>query len=160
MHTTRNDLPQKTRARIEKLLNARLAEALDLAAQVKQAHWNVKGPNFIGLHELFDKVAEEIEGHSDEIAERAVQLGAQVHGTIRAAAKASSLKEYPLDIVSGADHVDALSDALAAFGKLAREAIDTAGDAGDADTADLFTQVSRSIDKSLWMIEAHGQSKK
>jgi starvation-inducible DNA-binding protein len=157
-HDTRNDLPRKTREKMAELLGDRLADALDLRSQLKQAHWNVKGPNFIGLHKLFDDVVESVDEYSDEIAERAVQLGAVVVGTVRAAAKRTSMKEYPLDIADGRDHVEAVADALAAFGKAARAAIDTADKAGDKDTADLFTEVSRGIDKHLWMVEAHGQA--
>jgi len=141
------------------LLNQRLADVLDLGLQAKQAHWNVKGPNFIGLHELFDKVAEELEDLTDEIAERAVELGGVAHGTIQIVSKSSELPAYPLDITSGKEHVAALSSALATFGAATRVAIDTATKGGDADTADLFTGVSRGVDKLLWMVEAHSQAK-
>ncbi len=159
MHSTRNDLPQNTRKSVVSLLNARLADAIDLASQVKQAHWNVKGPHFIGLHKLFDEVHDALEGAVDNIAERAVQLGGTALGTVRVAAKASSLKEYPHDIIEGSAHVAALSDALAAFGKSVREAINQADEFGDKDTSDLFTGVSREVDKYLWFVEAHGQAK-
>ncbi len=157
-HETRNDLTRDTREKMADLLGDRLADILDLRSQLKQAHWNVKGPNFIGLHKLFDEVVESVDEHADEIAERAVQLGAVVVGTVRTAAKRSSLKEYPLDIAKGRDHVGAVADVLAAFGKSARAAIEAADKASDKDTADLFTQVSREIDKHLWMVEAHGQA--
>jgi starvation-inducible DNA-binding protein len=137
------------------LLNARLADAVDLYSQLKQAHWNVKGPTFIALHELFDKLAEEVEDAVDTIAERSVQLGGTAMGTARLAAEHSSLMEYPHDITSGADHVAAVSGALAAFGAAVRAAIDAASEAGDMDTADLFTQVSREADKQLWFVESH-----
>lgn len=159
MFPTRNDLPKAVRTKVIALLNDGLADAVDLLTQVKQAHWNVKGPNFIGLHELFDKVYDAVEESVDTIAERAVQLGGVAMGTARMAAKNSTIKEYPANIADGADHIAALSDRLAAFGKVIREAIDQADDIGDADTADLFTGVSRSIDKYLWFIEAHGQAK-
>ncbi len=159
MHKTKNDLSAETRKKIIKLLNARLADAIDLSTQTKQAHWNVKGPNFIGLHKLFDEVHEVIDGTVDEIAERAVQLGGTVHGTAHTVAKDSSLKPYPLDIYSGKDHVEALSSALAAFGKNIRKAIDEADKLGDNDTADLFTSVSRKADQYLWFVEAHVQEK-
>ena len=159
MHKTRNDLSSSTRKKVVELLNARLADAIDLSLQAKQAHWNVKGPQFIGLHELFDKIHDAVDDAVDEIAERAVQLGGTVRGTARAVAKASSLKEYPHDIFTCKDHVSALSDALAKFGKHVRAAIDSADDLGDADTADLFTGVSRTIDKYLWFVEAHEQEK-
>jgi starvation-inducible DNA-binding protein len=141
------------------LLNRQLADALDLGLQAKQAHWNVKGPHFIGLHELFDKVAEELEEFTDDIAERAVELGGVALGTIQIVSRDSRLKAYPLNLVSGREHVAALSGALAQFGTTTRSAIDTAAKAGDADTADLFTEVSRGVDKLLWFVEAHTQAK-
>ena len=156
---TQNDLPKKVRSKVIELLNRNLAEILDLGLQAKQAHWNVKGPHFIGLHELFDKVAEELEEFTDDIAERAVELGGVALGTIQIVAKHSRLDAYPLNIASGKEHVAALSGALAKFGASTRTAIDTASKAGDADTADLFTEVSRGVDKLLWMVEAHTQSK-
>jgi len=158
LHKTQNDLAESVRQKSVNLLNARLADVIDLGLQVKQAHWNVKGPHFIGLHELFDKVAEEIEEHIDDIAERGVQLGGVALGTVQVVSKATSLAPYPLDIASGKAHVAALSAALAKFAAAARAAIDTAADFGDADTSDLFTGVSRGVDKVLWMVEAHGQS--
>jgi starvation-inducible DNA-binding protein len=160
MFKTKNDLPETVRVKVIELLNARLADCKDLQTQTKQAHWNVKGPNFIGLHELFDKINEEIDEYVDEIAERAVQLGGVAEGTARAVAKRSTLPEYPLNIADGRAHVDALSSALAAFGKVARKAIDESNDFGDLDTADLFTEVSRGIDKWLWFVEAHLQAER
>jgi starvation-inducible DNA-binding protein len=159
MYKTKNDLSKKTRESVVKELNARLADSVDLMMQAKQAHWNVKGPQFIALHELFDKVVESSEEWIDDIAERAVALGGTAYGTIRVAAKRSTLKEYPLDISAGADHVEALSAALAAYGKEIRAAIDATDKVGDADTADLFTGISRDVDKYLWFVEAHGQGK-
>jgi starvation-inducible DNA-binding protein len=159
LHPTRNDLREKTRRATIELLNQELTDVLDLGLQAKQAHWNVKGPHFIGLHELFDKVAEELEEFTDDIAERAVELGGVALGTVQIVAKHSRLKAYPLDLASGKDHVAALSGALARFGTTTRAAIDTAAKAGDADTADLFTEVSRGLDKLLWMVEAHMQAK-
>jgi starvation-inducible DNA-binding protein len=157
MFKTKNDLPEATRVKAVELLNARLADCIDLQTQTKQAHWNVKGPNFIALHELFDKINEEVGDYVDLIAERAVQLGGAVEGTARAVAARSSLAEYPLTITSGPEHVAALAGALAAFGKQARQGITQADELGDADTADIFTEVSRGIDKWLWMVEAHLQ---
>jgi starvation-inducible DNA-binding protein len=157
---TKNDLTEAVRAKVIDLLNARLADCIDLQTQTKQAHWNVKGPNFIGLHELFDKVHSEVSEYVDEIAERAVQLGGVAHGTARTVAKQSTLTEYPAGAVDGRSHVDALSTALAAFGKTARKAIDESNDLGDLDTADLFTEVSRGIDKWLWFVEAHLQAER
>lgn len=159
LHKTQNNLGEKTRRKAIELLNQHLADVLDLGLQAKQAHWNVKGPHFIGLHELFDKVAEELEGFTDDIAERAVELGGVALGTMQIVAKHSRLDAYPLNIASGKEHVAALSGALAKFGASTRTAIDTASKAVDADTADLFTEVSRGVDKLLWMVEAHAQSK-
>src|SRR5215468_6949337 len=160
MFKTKNDLSETIRVQAIELLNARLADAIDLQTQTKQAHWNVKGPNFIALHELFDKVNEDVEDYVDDIAERAVQLGGVAEGTARIAAKKSSLSEYPLHVADGRGHVEALSSALAAFGKSARKAIGDANDLGDLDTADLFTEVSRGIDKWLWFVEAHLQAER
>jgi starvation-inducible DNA-binding protein len=152
---TANDLPRSVRTRMMALLQSQLADAIDLHYQAKQAHWNVKGPSFMTLHELFDKVAETADAHVDLIAERIVQLGGVAEGTVRAAAKGSSLAEYPKGISAGLDHCKALTKAMAAFGKAIRAAIDAAAEAGDAGTADLFTEVSRDNDKNLWFVEAH-----
>jgi starvation-inducible DNA-binding protein len=159
MFKTKNDLSEVIRVKAVELLNARLADAIDLQTQIKQAHWNVKGPNFIALHELFDKINEEVEDYVDDIAERAVQLGGVAEGTARMVAKRSSLSEYP-NAVDGRSHVEALSSVLAAFGKAVRKAIDQANELGDLDTADLFTEVSRGIDKWLWFVEAHLQAER
>jgi starvation-inducible DNA-binding protein len=158
MHNTRIDLSPKTRARVIDLLNARLADALDLQMQAKQAHWNVKGPNFIGLHELFDRLAEDLEGNIDDMAERIVALGGIAHGTVQAVASQTRLDPYPVDIADGRAHVDALAAAYAKVARSVRKAIDEADKAKDADTADLFTGVSRALDKNLWLLEAHLQA--
>ena len=156
MFTTRNDIARSNRKKVIALLNARLADGVDLYSQIKQAHWNVKGPHFIGLHELFDDVAEVVEKYIDELAERAVQLGGVAQGTIRMAVTASSLPEFPTSTGWEAQ-LHAVADRLAAFGKSVRAAVDEAEDNKDKDTADLFTDVSRDIDKALWMVEAHVQ---
>jgi starvation-inducible DNA-binding protein len=155
MFNTQNDLPLATRTRAIELLNARLADAIDLGTQTKHAHWNVKGPNFIALHELFDKVAETIEDQIDTLAERVTALGGTARGTLAAASRATSLKPYPEDISDGMSHVKALSAVVAEFGKKARAAIEESAEFGDADTSDLFTEVSRETDKNLWLLEAH-----
>jgi len=160
MFDTRNDLPANTRTRVIELLNARLADAIDLGAQTKHAHWNVKGPNFIALHELFDKIAESVEDQIDTLAERVTALGGRAHGTIASVARSSSLKPYPEDISEGMAHVDALSAALADYGAKIRAGIDAADKLGDADTADLFTGISRETDKYLWFLEAHLHAKR
>lgn len=158
LHPTRIDIPGNTRAAMVDLLNARLADAVDLAGQMKQAHWNVKGPAFIALHELFDTVHNAVQAHVDDIAERITALGGTARGTAAVAASASILPEYPLDIHSGGEHVDAVGTALAAFGKGVRAGIASAEEVGDADTEDLFIGISRDIDKNLWLVEAHAQS--
>jgi starvation-inducible DNA-binding protein len=160
MFDTRNDLPARVREQVAELLNARLADAIDLGAQSKYAHWNVKGPNFIALHELFDKVAESIEEQIDTIAERITALGGRAHGTIAAVARTSSVRPYPEEIVEGLAHVEALSGALADYGAKLRGAIESADRLGDADTADLFTGISRETDKYLWFLEAHLHAKR
>jgi starvation-inducible DNA-binding protein len=160
MFDTRNDLPANTRTKVVELLNARLADAIDLGAQTKHAHWNVKGPHFIALHELFDKVAENVEDQIDTIAERITALGGRAYGTIASVARATSLKPYPEAVSEGLEHVDALSAALADFGAKVRAGIDAADKLGDADTADLFTAVSRETDKNLWFLEAHLHGKR
>jgi starvation-inducible DNA-binding protein len=160
MYDTRNDLPAAVRNSVVSLLNSRLADAIDLGTQAKQAHWNVKGPNFIALHELFDQVAEHIEDHVDSLAERITALGGIAHGTIAAVSRTSTLTPYPDDISDGLAHVDALSSAVADFGAKVRKAIDESARAGDADTSDLFTGMSRDIDKDLWFLEAHLHTKR
>jgi starvation-inducible DNA-binding protein len=160
MYETLNDLSKASRVELNELLNQRLADAVDLQTQVKQAHWNVKGPHFIGLHKLFDEIYESVGEYVDVMAERVVQLGGIAEGTARVAASRSRLEEYPLDIADGTLHVQALSKALATFGHEVRTAIDEADDLDDADTSDLFTEVSRGIDKWLWMVEAHLQADK
>ena len=158
MHPTRIDIPENARAALAGLLNARLADAVDLATQMKQAHWNVKGPNFIALHELFDAIHGRMLTHVDDLAERITALGGTAEGTARAAADGSTLPAYPLDVTDGAAHVEAVSTALAAFGKNLRAAIAEAAGIGDADTEDLFIGISRDVDKDLWLVEAHAQT--
>ncbi len=158
MHKTKIDLPKGKREKVIEILNQRLADAIDLKSQAKQAHWNVKGMSFIALHELFDQVATEIEAHVDTLAERITALGGTALGTVRVAAQKSSLNEYPHEIFEGSAHVEALSSALADFGAKVRRNIDETAELGDADTSDIFTEISRSIDKLLWLVEAHNQA--
>lgn len=154
---TKNDLARETRVEVIALLNQRLAEAIDLQTQCKQAHWNVKGPAFIALHKLFDEINEVVEGYVDEIAERVVQLGGIAEGTVGAVEEHSKLPDYPLALSTGAEHVAALSDALAAFGRAVRIGIEEMNELEDAGTADLLTGISRGVDKWLWFVEAHQQ---
>ncbi|MEM1059086.1 MAG: DNA starvation/stationary phase protection protein Dps [Verrucomicrobiota bacterium] len=155
MLVTQNDLPAENRKKLVEVLNQSLADLKDLQTQLKQAHWNVKGQGFIALHELFDEINGEVIGHIDTIAERAVQLGGIALGTARVVASRSQLPEYPLNISESADHVDALSHAIAVAAKAMRQNIAKTGDLGDADTEDIFTEVSRGLDKNLWFVEAH-----
>jgi starvation-inducible DNA-binding protein len=156
-YATKIDLSAETRSKVVALLNQQLADTFDLFSQIKQAHWNVKGMHFIALHELFDKLAEETEDYVDDIAERATALGGVAIGTARAAAKVSRLAEFPLEGVHGKAAVEALVERYAALAASTRKAIETASSLGDADTSDLFTGVSRGLDKSLWFLEAHLQ---
>jgi starvation-inducible DNA-binding protein len=157
LYRTKNDLPEAARREAVELLNQRLADCIDLQTQCKQAHWNVKGPAFIALHKLFDEVNEDVEEYVDLIAERVVQLGGIAEGTVGIVAKRSSLVDYPLALSSGSEHVAALSDALAMFGRTARVGIEEMNELEDADSADILTEISRGIDKWLWFVEAHQQ---
>jgi starvation-inducible DNA-binding protein len=157
LYPTKNDLPEAARREAVELLNQRLADCIDLQTQCKQAHWNVKGPAFIALHKLFDEVNEDVEEYVDLIAERVVQLGGIAEGTVGIVAKRSSLIDYPLALSSGSEHVAALSDALAMFGRTARVGIEEMNELEDADSADILTEVSRGVDKWLWFVEAHQQ---
>lgn len=157
MFDTRNDLALTTRHSIIGMLNAHLADAIDLERQAKQAHWNVKGPDFVGLHELFDRVASQAREYADEIAERAVALGGTARGTVQVAAGESRLPDYPLVVGDWRTHVASMQEALATFGRAVRRGIGDTEALGDAGTADLLTEVSRGADKLLWMVEAHVQ---
>ncbi len=155
---TKNDLPEAARVEAIGLLNQRLADAIDLQTQCKQAHWNVKGPTFIALHKLFDDINEDVEEYVDLLAERVVQLGGVAEGTASVVAERSTLIDYPLALSTGAEHVAALSDALAAFGRTARTGIEEMNALEDADSADILTEISRGADKWLWFVEAHQQA--
>jgi starvation-inducible DNA-binding protein len=143
-----------------KLLNASLADAIDLSLQAKQAHWNVKGPHFIALHPLFDQVVDMALEHRDNLAERAVQLGGIAEGRLQQVAKASCLKPYPDDAIEGMAVVTALAAALGAYANATRVALKESDALGDPSTADLYTESSRAADKLLWFLEAHLQSAK
>jgi len=157
LYPTKNDLPEASRAEAVALLNQRLADCIDLQAQCKQAHWNVKGPTFIALHKLFDEITEDVQEYADLLAERVVQLGGIAEGTVGVVAERSTLVDYPLGLSTGAEHVAALSDALAMFGRTVRVGIDEMNDLQDADSADILTEISRGVDKWLWFVEAHQQ---
>jgi starvation-inducible DNA-binding protein len=155
---TRNDLPQETRDAMVALLNQQLADTFDLYSQAKQAHWNVKGKDFFQLHELFDEIANAVLPHVDTIAERATALGGIATGTVRMASEATRLPEYPLDATDGLKHIECVADRLSNLATTTRAAIDQSADAGDLDTSDLFTDLSRDLDKYLWFVEAHIQA--
>jgi len=155
LHPTKNDLPARTRSAMTELLNARLADAIDLSLQLKHAHWNVRGSTFLQLHELFDKLHAEVLVHVDDLAERCAQLGATAQGLLPAVARGSSLPAYPVNARTPVAHLRGVQESLAAFAKSVRAAINTADEAGDKDTADLFTGISRGADKALWFVEAH-----
>src|ERR1700722_9119892 len=159
MYKTKIDLPEKTRRNVIVILNDRLADAIDLQSQIKHAHWNVKGPQFIALHELFDKISDVVLEHIDEIAERVTSLGGSAEGTVAVAAKRSKLKNYPLSITAGKDHLFYLSTQLSAYGKAVREAVAATEELGEGGPADPFTGISRDVDKYLWFLEAHLQEK-
>ena len=160
MQKTHNTLPEKIRIQSVELLNLNLAAAIDLHAQMKQAHWNVRGPGFIAIHELFDRVSAQVEDFSDLIAERAGGLGGTANGTIQSAVKRSFLIPYPLGIADELQHLFAVSGALAAFGEAIREAIEKSTAIEDPTTADLFTEISRGVDQQLWFVESHLSPKK
>ncbi|AFZ55318.1 DNA starvation/stationary phase protection protein Dps [Cyanobacterium aponinum UTEX 3222] len=155
LYDTRLDLSAEIREKVVQILNLTLATTLDLKTQTKQAHWNVKGNDFFQLHELFDEMAGELEEYVDMVAERVTALAGVALGTARVASQTSLLPEYPLEITAGLDHVSALADRYATYAAHVREAISKTDDLGDADTADLYTEISRTIDKRLWFLEAH-----
>lgn len=157
MHPTKNTLSENIRAKSVMLLGTGLIHAADLQRHAKQAHWNVKGPHFIALHELFDKVSAAANAYADLCAERMVALGGTADGRAKTVVERSTLPPYPIEATVGHAHVAALSQSLATFGALCRDSIDQAAGWGDADTADLFTEISRGIDQHLWMVEVHNE---
>jgi starvation-inducible DNA-binding protein len=157
MHQTRNDLQSNAKTVAIELLNARLADTIDLALLTKQAHWNLKGPRFIAIHEMLDGFRTQIDDYVDTMAERAVQLGGTALGTTQTVATGTTLPPYPTDIYAIKDHLAALIDRYSTVANTLRKAVDAAAEAGDADTADIFTEASRGLDKPLWFLEAHVQ---
>ncbi|MCI0704211.1 MAG: DNA starvation/stationary phase protection protein Dps [Planctomycetia bacterium] len=154
---TRNNISTENRSKLVPLLNQQLADTIDLYTQLKYAHWNVKGANFIALHKLFDELAEKVERHIDEMAERVTALGGVANGTLRQATTTSRLPEFPLEIVHSHDVVEALAERFATMANTAREAIDQTGNWGDMATADVFTEITRALDEGLYFLEAHLQ---
>jgi len=156
-HPTLNDIPESARGQVIDLLNQRLADAIDLQLQAKQAHWNVKGPHFIALHKLFDEIHGAADEYVDLLAERVVQLGGIAEGTSAIVAERSELPQYPINISTGEERVLAVSNALARFGERMRRAIDETDELGDTDATDICTEISRGVDKWLWFVEAHAE---
>ena len=156
-HKTSNDLPTNAKAVANELLNARVADSIDLALLTKQAHWNLKGLQFIAVHEMLDTFRTQIDDLVDTMAERVAQLGGTALGTTQTVADATTLPPYPTDIYAIHDHLAALIERYGAVANAIRHGIEQADEAGDADTADIFTQASRALDKALWFLEAHVQ---
>lgn len=154
---TRINIPSENREQLVALLNARLADSLDLQTQAKFAHWNVKGKDFYQVHLLFDTIAEHAEDAIDLIAERITALGGQANGTLRQAAQASSLPEYDLSALTSMEHVTTLAERVGACGNAVREAIKRSEDLEDQGTMDMFTEIVRQLDKDLYFLEAHIQ---
>jgi starvation-inducible DNA-binding protein len=155
MKTPDIGLKSNTKTAMVELCNARLADTIDLALAVKQAHWNLKGPTFIAVHELLDMLRTHLDTNADTVAERVAQLDGVALGTTQTVGEVSALPAYPTDVRKVADHVGALVERYAALSKSVREAIDTADEAGDAGTADIFTAFSRDLDKDLWLLKSH-----
>lgn len=155
LYPTKNDLSAATRREVIDLMNQRLAEAIELQTHCKQAHWNVKGVEFISLHKLFDEINESVEEYVDLIAERIVQLGGIAEGTARIVAARSDLIDYPLVLTSGAEHAAALSDSLAGFGRSVRMGIEEMDELEDAAAMDILTEIVRGVDQWLWFVESH-----
>lgn len=157
LHPSKNPQKENVRGAMVALLQKHLGTAIDLSYQCKQAHWNVKGPNFIGLHELFDQVATAASKYKDDIAERAVMLGGHALGTAQVVVERTTLPPYPVEAQDWRQHVDCVSSALARFGTALRQAIEDADELEDAVTADLFTEIAHEVDKYMWFVDAHSQ---
>ena len=136
-------------------LQACMSDGLSLSMSLKQAHWNLKGPNFIAVHELLDGVKTRLDPNIDDMAERIQQLDGTAVGTVEEVARATRLEPYPTNLTSAEDHLREVADRLRAYGERVRAAIDTVDEAGDADSADILTAASRQADKDLWFIESH-----
>ncbi|HEY4340423.1 MAG TPA: DNA starvation/stationary phase protection protein Dps [Steroidobacteraceae bacterium] len=158
MRHTKNTLDAAKRGKSILLLGTALVHAVDLHRQAKQAHWNVGGPNFTALHELFDRIATAADKDADLLAERLMALGGTADARVATVANRTTLGVYPLEARKGEAHIDALSTALATFGSVARDAVNQAADWGDQDTADLLAYVSAGLDKNLWLVESHGSA--
>lgn len=157
LHKVRHDLPEDKRAKLVELLNQNLADVSDLRGQTKHAHWNVKGRDFYQLHILFDKLYETLDEPIDMIGERITALGGTALGTARQVAARSKVAEFPADVFEGLAVLTALADRYAQVAKSVRQAIDHADELRDKDTADLFTEISRELDKALYFLDSHLQ---
>lgn len=157
LYPTANDTSLDHRVQLTRSMNQMLASAIDLQMQMKQTHWNIKGSNFMALHELFDRAYQEAEGYVDTIAERIVQFGGIAQGTLGSCTAATQLPDYTAAIADGTTHIDTATRALSTFGSEVRKMISEANELEDAGTADIFTEISRGIDKMLWFVEAHSQ---
>lgn len=158
LHDSKNPLKANLRKSMVELLQKHLATAVDLSYQCKQAHWNVKGMNFIAVHKLFDQLHEETETYVDKIAERLTAMGGQAQGTVQASAKNTLLEPYPLDLVESENHLRRLSDSFALWSAAVEKGIEESEEAGDPLTADLLTEVGRGVDISIYFLESHFQA--
>jgi starvation-inducible DNA-binding protein len=154
MYKSPSPLSESARKEIAVSLNARLADGLDLHSQIKVAHWNIKGPNFAALHPLFETFAIGLAAHNDALAERAVTLGAQVYGTARAVAKASTLPEYPPETKKDLEHVKLLAERIDSYLEGVRASRDVADKLEDQDTVDLLTGIIVEFEKHAWFLRA------
>lgn len=154
---TRIDIPERTREQVITTLNQQLADMFDLYSQTKQAHWNVKGPEFFQLHNLFDKLAEEVLENIDALAERVTALGGVAMGTVHMAAQNSRLPEFPGRSVQSMSCVEVLAVRFASLAETTRSAIDIASEQQDETTANILQDISAALDKDLWLLEAHLQ---
>ena len=148
-------LPEETKTQLIDALNAVLATTSDLRSQVKQAHWNIKGPQFVSRHELFDSLAARLHDHADAIAERAATLGGYAMGTVRQSAEHSKLPEYDLRAVDGKHHIRTLVDRYSDYNRLIRNAVGEAHDHNDPATEDLYTEILRQTELDMWFLESH-----
>lgn len=154
MYKTPSQLPDTARTDIARALNERLADGLDLHSQIKVAHWNIRGPQFPGLHPLFEQFAIGLAAHNDLLAERAVTLGGHAYGTARHVASNSHLPEYPAEATRDVDHVKALADRIDTYLSGVRSSRAAIEELGDTDTVDLLTAVVTEFEKNAWFLRA------
>lgn len=155
LRATRNDLGENAKKVSVNVLNGTLVDTIDLTNCVRMAHWTLRGSNFIGLHTMLEGFYNELFATADEVAERLVQIGGTPDGTSQLVGEKTRLPAYPQQTTASMEHVKELADRFANLAKSVREGIDATDEAGDADTADLLTGLSRDLDKKLWMLEAH-----